>query len=600
MTHRRLQLLFPLAAVAAILLPLLLGPSCANTTQPPSGGPKDTIPPVIVDINPLPGTVNFPVKGSGIVFTFDEYFTIKESKNIFLSPPQEKPPVCKVRGKNLVVTFEAPLDSNTTYTLAMADALADNNEGNMFPGYTYVFSTGTHIDSMAVTGVVQDCNTLKPVKGATVLLHKDLSDSAVFLRRPCAAAKTDDWGFFILPHIADTLYRLYAIKDETNNNLYDPDADLIAFADSLVRPVLVVSDTLPEIKKYDMTDTLRCEARRTEHTLRLFREKPTKQFLKSSKRTADRAAYITFMAPGVWIDSLWVKGYKPREIITQMNILQDSLELWINSRKPAPDTLHLFVNYRKTDSLGRFQPFLEHVKLYYEDGRKTISQIPRRKRKHEDTTCLYKLEAKPETVEQNGISLTFDQPIIFEQFDSIQFRYRNARQKEFKGSFSVEQDSLNLRRYVIRPKDKWQVGFEYSLKLPAGCFRSIDGFLSDSTATKITLPTDDKLSTLRVKLTGVDGKLIADLLSEDRKRVLRSYIVHEDTELLFPYLQAGRYLIRLTDDKNQNSIVDTGSLLERRQPESVVFFQKNGKEYIEIPASAEVTQDVHVIELLKR
>ncbi|MBQ6557726.1 MAG: Ig-like domain-containing protein, partial [Bacteroidales bacterium] len=426
----RFKKFIPVIISAAIFLPMIFVHSCANTTQAPTGGLKDTIPPLIIGINPLPGSVNVPVN-TKLVFRFDEYVTIKNPKNIFLSPPQAKAPKARIKDKFLIVQFEEPLDSNTTYTLNFSDALADNNEGNMFPGYTYVFSTGPGIDSLLVTGVVQDCNTLRPVKGATVLLYKDLADSAVFLHRPDAAVKTDDWGYFCLPYLADTLYRLYAIKDENDNKIYDPDTDLVGFVDSLIRPKVQVNDTLPEMLKYDMTDTLMCEARRVDYKMRLFRERPTKQFLVNKVRTADRSAYVTFMAPYVWIDSLWVRGYKADQLITQFNVLQDSLEIWVNSRKPAPDTLHIFVNYRKTDSLGVLQPSLEHVKLTMPEGRRVLQRMKRKDIKHEDTTCVLKLEAKPETVEQNGFELEFAQPIVYENFDSLVFKYRNPKQKEF-------------------------------------------------------------------------------------------------------------------------------------------------------------------------
>ena len=131
-----------------------------------------------------------------ITITFNEYVTVKDPKGIFLSPPLEKTPKYKIRGKSVVVYFESDLQENTTYTLDLTGAIADNNEGNMFPGYTLMFSTGEKIDSMAMTGVVRDCNTLQPIKGATVMLYKDLSDSAVFKQRPDAAVKTDDWGYF--------------------------------------------------------------------------------------------------------------------------------------------------------------------------------------------------------------------------------------------------------------------------------------------------------------------------------------------------------------------------------------------------------------------
>ena len=592
--------LLPLIVSAAIFLPMIFIHSCANTTQSPTGGVKDTIPPLIIGINPLPGAINVPVKGAKIIFRFDEYVTIKNQKNIFLSPPQAKAPQARIKDKYLIISFEEPLDSNTTYTLNFTDALADNNEGNMFPGYTYMFSTGPTIDSLLLTGVVQDCNTLQPVKGATVLLYKDLSDSAVFLKRPSAAVKTDDWGYFCLPYLADTLYRLYAIKDEANNNVYDPDADLIGFVDSLIRPVVRVVDTLPEMLKYDMSDTLMCEARRVDYRMRLFRERPTKQFMVNKERTADRAAYVTFMAPYVWIDSLWVRGYKADQVITQFNILQDSLEIWVNNRKPAPDTLHIFVNYRKTDSLGVLQPSLEHVRLAMPEGRRVLQKMPRKNIKHEDTVCTYNLTANAETVEQNGFELVFTYPLIYENFDSLQFRYLNPKQKEFKGEVTVEKDTSNIRRFIIRPVEKLLPGYEYFLKLPHHAFRDINGFYSDSTEVKVSLPSDEKLSTLTTVMTGVNRKIIVDLLDEKRKSVLRQYIIDADCTLSFPYLKEGKYSIRITDDGNRNSIVDTGSLLERRQPELVIFVKFGENDFIEIPQSSEVEQTIEVNTLFEK
>jgi hypothetical protein len=580
-------------AVCACLLPLFF-PSCANTTQAPSGGKKDTIPPYIIDIKPLPRTVDVPVKGVTFEFVFNEYVTIKTPANIFLSPPQQRPPKSRLRGRSLLVSFEEPLEPNTTYTLSFTDAIADANEGNMFAGYTYVFSTGSQIDTMMMTGTVVDCNTLAPVKGATVLLHKDHGDSAIFNRRPYAAVKTDDWGFFALPFIQDTLYRLYAIRDADQDNRYNPETETVAFIDSLIRPVMVAGDTVREMLKYDMLDTLRCLARRSEHELKLFREKPSRQFIVNKVRTAERSAYLTFQAPGAWIDSLWIRGYQADQVITQFNIQQDSLEIWINSRRAAPDTMRIFVNYRKTDTLGRLVPAQEVVRLPMPNDKRTYSKSLRRNLRHEDTTCVFTFKAEPENVEQNGFELEFRNPIISEQFDSVDFRVINTRQRESRAEFTVEQDSLNLRRYILRPKDEMMPGYEYTMKLPYRAFRDVNGFYSDSSLVKVSLPTDETLSTLELELSGVDRKIIVDLLGEKRDRVLRSYITASDGTLHFPYLKAGRYSIRITEDGNRNSIVDTGSLLEHRQPETVVFLQLSGSPYLDIPASTELVQPVDV------
>ena len=591
---------FPVIPVTIILASMMFSHSCANTTTPPSGGPKDTIPPIITKISPSMGAVNVPVHGTKLEVVFNEYVVVKDAKSLFLSPPLEKAPKHRIKGKGVVLTFENDLDSNKTYTLDLTNAIADNNEGNMFPGFTLVFSTGDHIDSMMVTGVVQDCNTLQPVKGATVMLYKDHADSALFLRRPDAAVKTDDWGFFCLRNIQDTVYRLYAIIDENNNNIYESETEKVAFVDTLVRPVTVVNDTLYELQKFDMKDTVLCLDRKTEFELNLFREKPSRQMIVNKERVGERTAYITFMAPYAQIDSIWMEGVPADKLITQFNILQDSLEIWVNDPKPQPDTMKINVKYMKTDSLGLLNSVTEQVKLTLSKAKKTTGKSSTRDIKHEDTTAVFTLTAKPETVEQNGFEMEFKYPLVEAAFDSLKFRYLNPRQQEATGKVRVEQDSLNLRKYIIRPETELQAGYEYFLKVPYRMFKDINGFYNDSTEVKVSLPKDDKLSGMSLVLTGVNNKYIVDLLDEKRKNVLRSYIVDSDATLSFPYLKAGKYSIRITEDLNRNGVVDTGNLLAHKQPEKVKFYKlEDGTMLINIPEMVEIEQTIDVAEMFK-
>lgn len=586
-------------AVCAVLGPLMFTNSCANTTEAPSGGVKDTIPPYIVAINPLPGATGVPTHGASFVFSFNEFVTIENSANILLSPPQQKRPVARLRGRNLVVSFEEDLMPNTTYTLSFTDAIADANEGNVFAGYSYAFSTGEKIDSMMITGTVVDCNTLAPVKGATVLLHKDASDSAVFNTRPYAVARTDDWGFFVIPFIQDTVYRLYAIKDANNDNLLNPETELVAFCDSLVRPVMTASDTTREMLRYDMLDTLSCLARHSEYELKLFREIPSQQYLVNRERTAERAAYITFMAQNARINSINVNDFRQNQIISQFNLQRDSLELWINSRRAAPDTMKITVDYYKTDSTGVLKPATEEYKLPLANDKRTYSKRSRRDLTTADTTCTFTLTATPETIEQNGYTLEFKYPIIYENFDSLKFTYVTPRQTVESASFHVVRDSLNLRKYSVIPDITLLPGYEYRLKVPHRAFRDINGFYSDSTEVKCSLPDDDKLSRMTVSFTGVDRKIIVDLLDEKRDKVLRNYVIDSDATLDFPYLKEGRYCIRITEDANRNSFVDTGSVLERRQPEKVLFYELDGDSYIDIPPASELVQTINIAEMFK-
>ena len=582
--------IFPAIPVAIVLGSMIFSHSCANTTTPPTGGPKDTIPPTIVEIYPALGQVNVPVHKTKLKLEFDEYVVVKDPKSLYLSPPLEKAPLHKIKGKSVIVYFDGDLDSNKTYTLDVTNAIADNNEGNMFPGYTLVFSTGERIDSMVVTGLVQDCNTLMPLKGATVMLYKDHADSAIFLKRPDAAVKTDEWGFFCLRNIQDTLYRMYAIIDDNNNNIYEAENEKVAFIDTLIRPVVMVSDSLPELMKYDMKDTLNCLARKTEYELNIFREKPSKQMIVNKERIGERTAYITFMAPYAQVDSIWIKGVPAEKLITQFNLVQDSLEIWVNDPRPQPDTLFLNVKYMKTDTLGLLNSFTEEIKLA--KPRKSVAAKASKKDiKKEDTTAVFTMDAKPENIEQYGFVMEFKYPIVESAFDSLVFRSVNPRQQESIGKYTVTQDSLNLRKYVIMPSEKFQQGYEYFLKIPHRKFRDINGFYNDSSEVKVTLPSDDKLSSLTLNLSGVNNKYIVDLLNEKRDKTLRSYIITGDTSLLFPYLKAGKYSIRITEDLNRNGIVDTGNLLEHKQPEKVRFYKlEDGTFLIDIPEMTELEQ----------
>ena len=591
--------IFPAIPVAIVLGSMIFSHSCANTTTPPSGGPKDTIPPVITKLDPLPGSINVPRHKTKLFLEFNEYVTVKDPKSLFLSPPLEKAAKVKLKGKGVLISVENDLDSNKTYTLDVTNAIGDNNEGNMFPGYTLVFSTGDRIDSMMVTGIVQDCNTLQPLKGATVMLYKDHADSAIFLKRPDAAVKTDDWGYFCLRNIQDTVYRMYAIIDENNNNLYEAESEKVAFVDTLVRPVTLVNDTLPELQKYDMKDTASCLARKNEFELNIFREKPSKQMIVNKERIGERTAYITFMAPYAQIDSIWIKGVPAEKLITQFNIVQDSLEIWVNDPKVQPDTFYLNVKYMKTDTLGLLNSFTEELRLA-KPKKGLAAKTSKKDIKKEDTTTVFTIEAKPETVEQYGFVIEFKYPLVEEAFDSLSFRYVNPKQQEFKEKYTVTQDSLNLRKYIIRPNVELLPGYEYFLKVPHRKFMDINGFYNDSSEVKVTLPNDDKLSTMSLVLSNVSSKYIVDLLNEKRDKVMRSYIIDKDCTLPFPYLKAGKYSIRITEDVNRNGIVDTGILLEKKQPEKVLFYKlEDGTFLIDIPEMTELEQNIDVAEMFR-
>ena len=597
---KKLSKYLPLIPAFLVVGAMMFPSGCANTTTPPTGGPKDTIPPVLVNTSPLPGALHVPTHKTQIKFTFNEYVVVKDANNIFLSPPLEKKPKFRISGKSVIVSFESDLDSNKTYTLDITGAIADNNEGNFYEGFTLVFSTGSQIDSMCMTGLVQDCNTLKPLKGATVLLYKDHADSALFLHRPDAAAKTDDWGFFSLRNIQDTLYRVYALKDANFNNIYEPDQESVAFLDSAFRPRTMYNDSIYELKKFNMKDTALCLARKTDIELNVFREKPTKQLIVKKERVGLRTAYLTFMAPDAKVNSMRIKGLPKEKLISQFNPQKDSLELWVNDQRKLPDTLQLLINYDKTDTLGKLVPTDETVKLVVDKALKAeLQKSSQRDVKHQDTIAVFEGKPDPTTVEQYGFQFEFKYPLIEEAWDSLVFRSVNPRQQEKMERYTVQQDPHNLRMYSVMPVDKLQPGFDYYLKLPHRKFRDVNGYYNDSTEVKVTLPNDEKLSSIILELSGVKNRYIIDLLGEKRDKVIRSFEVDADQSVLFPYVKAGKYCIRITEDRNGNGLVDTGNVLEHRQPEKVMFFKIQDNFLLDIPERTEYVQQLNMEELFQ-
>lgn len=582
--------------------------SCANTSTPPEGGPKDTIPPVLVEILPVNNATNQPrdVKHSMVSFEFDEYVALNNPNSyIFLSPPQSKPPTAKIKGKKVIVSFAEPLDSNRTYSLSLGEAIKDNNEGNPFPPYTHSFSTGDHVDSLFVSGNIVESSSMLPMANITVLFHTDPSDSAIFKVLPKAAAKSDQWGYFTVRNLpTDTVFRVFAIEDLNNNNLYDPDQERVAFLDTLVIPSHVMRDSLPELAAVNMKDTLACLARPAQLTLSVFKEVAQRQLLRAKERVSRRQMYLKFSAPYPQIDSLILDGIPDDKLIKEYSYFKDSIIIWINDQGPIPDTLQMRLSYMKTDdSLNILVPVTDTIRMIRPKG-KMVENKWGEMVEQQDTLAAYEVNATPENIDQNGIIITFESPMIATPFDSITITAKNTREQVSTAAFTVERDTANIKKYTLRLAEKLVPGFEYTLRIPDSLFLDIDGIYCDSLVKKFSLPQDDKLSSLTIETSNVNEKYLVELVDEKRTKVYRSYLIDTASVLQFPYLKAGKYSIRITEDKNGNGLVDTGDLLKKKQPEKVLMYKVNesvgNNAYImDIPERTELIQTIDIGEMFK-
>jgi len=140
----------------------------------PSGGEKDSIPPVLVSANPSLNKVNFDAER--VVLVFDEYIQLKDIANqLIVSPPIEKSsykilPEGTVSKKVEIRFEEAPRD-NTTYTFNFGEAIEDYNENNPLPFFSYTFSTGDYLDSLNLSGTVKDAYALGSLSQISIHLY---------------------------------------------------------------------------------------------------------------------------------------------------------------------------------------------------------------------------------------------------------------------------------------------------------------------------------------------------------------------------------------------------------------------------------------------
>ena len=571
--------------------------SCASTKAAPSGGPKDTIPPVVLSMNPSENATQFPLEDGQITITFDEYVQVKDAnKNIILSPPLEKQVKSRIKGKSVIFTFPTPLDSNTTYSLNLGQAVVDNNEGNPLYGLSYSFTTGTVIDSMMLSGTVVDAVSLFPIENATIALYEQATDSTVITTAPSAIARSDKWGYFVVKNIKPVPYYVFAYTDGNNNYRYDQGSEKIAFLDSPITPSEVMGKDSKELQYCDPKDTTACLARPSQIQLGIFAEKNNNQFVRDYKRFSRRGSYIRFNAEDVQIDSFAVQGVKDERIMMQYNLSGDSLVFWIRSEGKIDDTLKVAMKYMKTDSSGVQSPFVENLKFVApvekKGGKKSDEERQKERERRKDLLEM-SVVADKKMVEQNGVILSFPSPVTVFDTTRIDFSMKTPKLVESKVPFDVEEDSTEFNTYIIRPQTELVKGNEYTIKFPFATFTDVNGFTNDSTANNFTLPTDENLSSLTLEIRNVNARYIVELINSKRTSTFRKYIIEEDCELLFPYLTAGEYSIRITEDKNSNGKLDTGDLLKRIQPEKVLLYKlENGKDIMEIAERTDIVQEL--------
>lgn len=589
------------------ILAVSLMTACASIGSP-DGGPYDETPPIFLGSTPEPFAVG--VKDKRVELEFDEFIKIeKAAEKVVVSPPQMTLPEIKTNGKKIVVTLDDSLKANTTYSIDFSDAIVDYNEGNPLGNFAFSFSTGEHIDTLAVSGTVLNASNLEPIKGILVGLHSNLSDSAFTTIPFERVSRTDADGRFTIRGIAPGSYRAYALQDANQNYMFDQKNEMIAFLDSLVVPYTEIrmhqDTTWIDSLTVDTIRTVPCVHYLPEDLVLLaFTEAPTQRYLTKTERPGLNRFSIIFSLGADSLPLLKPLNFPEEDAyIVQASLDYDSITYWLrDSLVYFQDTLSFALTYEYTDTAGVLVPRTDTLSLVPKKTRAKIQEGERKKleeakkerekrMKHGDTIPEPKPQMKFLSIKikggtnmnlNNNVWIDFDEPIV-QYSDTAIHLYKKVDTLWIDEPHLFRQREDELMGYELLAE--WRPEVEYKLNIDSAAFVGLYGLHTKQQETKLKFKGLDQYSTLYLTIQGAKPSYVVQLLSGGEKVARQQQVERGQAD--FYFLSPSTYHIRIFNDRNGNGIWDTGLYENKESAEEVYYFP--GK--IETRANWDYTQE---------
>lgn len=578
---KAVQIIYTFALIALLF-------SCANPGNP-SGGPKDEDPPILEKSAPLLNQKNF--SGTKVELFFDEIVVLKDArKNFIISPPLETEPEINALGKKVVIKLNNELQPNTTYTVYLNSTIVDNNEGNPLENFTFSFSTGEVIDTMAISGTVIKAEDLEPQAGVIVGIYANLDDSAFINNVPLRIAKTDDEGKFTVKNIAPGTYKIYALKEPIKNYRFDVPGEEIAFLDTVYVPFfdsIQVSDTLwvdsVTVDTVIWRDTLIYGP--DDILLQTFQEFNYTQNLRKKERSVPYQLLFSFSEELVEEPRLHILGTEKNYggVFPEFSVTRDTILYWLtDSLLYNNDTLLVELQYQKTDSLEQLYWQLDTIQMIYRRPKTSSKKNKSTVKKYDPLS--FTSNTKSNLDYEGTIVFSFDEPI--ELFDKSEIQlYLKADTLKNPIRFTLARDSLFPRKFYIN--SNWEGGEDYELLIDSAAIENIYGKVSDKVKLTFKVTDIDKYGHITFNLKTINAPGILYLLNGNGKPVRSTPFTAGQKSLSFELVKPGKYYFKLFYDLNENGLWDTGNFMEHQQPEPVRFFHKE----LEIKAYRDYEED---------
>ena len=526
---------------------------CANVVTP-SGGPKDTIPPVVLQSVPENQATNFQDKE--IHITFDEYVVLNNpNNNIFISPPLENNPDYKLSGKSLIIKFKEALKPDATYSINFGEAIKDLHEGNVFKDYSFVFSTGENIDTLTLEGKLLQAIDHKPSADFYVMLYCDDNDtisidSLPYLTKPYYATKSDKEGNFKFSGLKDSDYLVFALKDENSNLKFDLPNENIAFLDSLVKPIGNLQLTIEN-------DSVKQKVNKDKQlVLYSFLEEDSIQKLLKKEVPEEGLLRFAFSYPAQNVKIEVLETLPDTfSIFPTYSMNYDTINWYFT---PNKDSLFLTINY---DTLinDTMVLSLKPRKIGEKKGKQeTISKLSNIK------TNISGGKLKPE----QDLILTFKEPVTNVIMRDTSW-YIVGKDTIINDLSFVKVDSFGLKYKLDKT---FEMSQSYKIVIPDSVFYSFKGVTNDTTEFSFKVAELSEFGNIFVKVEVPENvpQIIVELLDE-RDKFIERQIITSTTKIAFKNLSPRKYKLKAILDKDVNGRWSPGDYGKKQLPEAVYY-----------------------------
>lgn len=516
------------------LIPAFLAIECANQ-QPPQGGEVDTTPPKVTDVFPSDGTTNF--SDDYFELGFSEYVDKRSVKEaIFISPALDGELELDWSGKYVRVFFPHELKQNITYVVTIGtDVLDYNNKNKMAEAFSFTFSTGPEIDRRVISGKVFDEKPQSIMLFGYLIKESELNPLEV---KPDYISQTNVDGKYRLAGLAAGKYRIFAVRDEFRDLLFQPEQDQIGIPFQDIE--LGIDDTLYTGMDFILTqiDTVKprlLSATMTDrnHILLNFSEEISRECVKPIN------FYLYDSTSGIRAQIVYAfKGNtKPAEIVLVPKIIF-----------PIENEVWLFMDTLKDKSNNYF---------FFDFAQITLS----------DKVDTAKVELFGTDPAQGSKDVDFINPIFVfnfnDGFDFLKaqegFTFTDTAQKKIAFTVNFNDDAS----FVISPLKKLEASKDYIIKIDFSKLKDFAGNFSD-TVYQFQFKTISGL-----EFTGVSGKLVGlrnemnakiELRNTEKNSLKYAQSIKPNGQFNFERILPGKYLLFAYYDEDSSNTFSVGNL----------------------------------------